>query len=58
MGLSTDERYQRARLQRGTRRDFFQDVICLTKYLLFEGWQYLLDFMLDDAIPRALVNSS
>ena len=58
MGLSTDERYQRARLQRGTRRGFFQDVICLTKYLLFEGWQHLLDFMLDDAIPSAFVNSS
>lgn len=53
-----DERYQRARIQRGTRRGFFQDVICLTKYLLFESWHHLLDFMLVDAIPRALVNSS
>ncbi len=58
MGLSTDQRYQRVRLQRGTRWGFFQDVVCLTKYLLFEGWQHLLDFMLDDAIPSALVNSS
>jgi hypothetical protein len=53
-----DERYQRTRLQRGTRRGFFQDVICLTKYLLFESWHHLLDFMLDDAVPIALVNSS
>lgn len=53
-----DERYQRARIQRGTRRGFFQDVICLTKYLLFESWHHLLDFMLDDAVPIALVNSS
>jgi hypothetical protein len=53
-----DERYQRARLQGGTRRGFFNDVLCLTKYLLFESWHHLLDFMLDDAIPMALVNSS
>jgi hypothetical protein len=53
-----DERYQRARIQRGTRRGFFQDVICLTKYLLFESWHHLLDFMLDDCTPIALVNSS
>jgi hypothetical protein len=53
-----DERYQLARMQRGTRRGFFQDVFCLTKYLLFESWHHLLDFMLDDAVPIALVNSS
>ena len=53
-----DERYQRARIQRGTRRGFFQDVICLTKYLLFESWHHLLDFMLDETIPVARVNSS
>ena len=58
MGLSTDERYERARIQRGTRQGFFQDVICLTKYLLFESWHHLLDFMLDDAIPITRVNSS
>ena len=51
-------RYQQARIQRGTRRGFFQDVICLTKYLLFESWHHLLDFMLDDCVPIALVNSS
>jgi hypothetical protein len=26
--------------------------------LLFESWHHLLDFMLDDAVPIALVNSS
>lgn len=47
-----DERYQRARAQRGTRKGFFQDLLSLTKYLLFENWQHLLDFLLDDSGPR------
>ncbi|NET40274.1 MAG: ISNCY family transposase, partial [Cyanothece sp. SIO1E1] len=46
-----DERYQRVRCQRGTRKGFFQDILSLTKYLLFESWQHLLDFMLDDSVP-------
>lgn len=53
-----DKRYQRARIQRGTRKGFFNDVLCLTKYLLFDGWQHLLDFMLDEVIPITRVNSS
>ncbi|MEA5621174.1 hypothetical protein VB711_25555 [Cronbergia sp. UHCC 0137] len=53
-----DERYQRVRFQRGTRKGFFQDVICLTKYLLFDNWYHLLNFMLDDSVPIPLVNSS
>lgn len=53
-----NERYQRVRIQRGTRKGFFQDVICLTKYLLFDNWYHLLDFMLDDSVPIPLVNSS
>lgn len=47
-----DERYLRARAQRGTRKGFFQDLLSLTKYLLFENWQHLLDFLLDDSGPR------
>ncbi|MEM9276831.1 MAG: ISNCY family transposase [Cyanobacteria bacterium P01_F01_bin.143] len=46
-----DERYQLARHQRGTRKGFFQDILSLTKYLLFESWHHLLDFMLGDAEP-------
>ena len=46
-----DERYQAVRRQRGTRKGFFQDLLCLTKYLLFGSWQHLLDFMLDDSVP-------
>jgi hypothetical protein len=44
-----DLSYQRIRQQRGTRKGFFQDILALTKYLLFESWQHLLDFMLDDS---------
>lgn len=44
-----DERYERARTQRGTRKGFFQDLLSLTKYLWFESWQHLLDFILDDS---------
>ena len=46
-----DGRYQEVRRQRGTRKGLFQDLLCLTKYLLFESWQHLLDFMLDDSAP-------
>jgi hypothetical protein len=46
-----DTRYQQARQQRGTRRGFFQDLLSLTKYLLFEDWQHLLEFLLDDSHP-------
>ena len=48
-----DERYKRVRLLRGTRKGFFQDILCLTKYLLFESWQHLLDFMLTETITTA-----
>ena len=46
-----DGRYQLARHQRGPRKGFFQDILSLTKYLLFESWHHLLDFMLGDAEP-------
>ena len=46
-----DKRYQEVRRQRGTRKGLFQDLLCLTKYLLFESWQHLLDFMLDHSAP-------
>jgi hypothetical protein len=53
-----DEAYQKVRHQRGTRKGFFQDILSLTKYLLFEGWQALIDFMLDDSPPKRATNSS
>jgi hypothetical protein len=57
LGL-VDERYQRIRVQRGTRKGFFQDILSLTKYLFFESWHHLLDFMLDAPVSLALPNSS
>jgi len=53
-----DPAYQQIRQQRGTRRGFFQDLLCLTKYLLFESWQHLIDFMLADSDPILTPNSS
>ncbi|MEA5550954.1 ISNCY family transposase [Anabaena cylindrica UHCC 0172] len=44
-----DKPYQQIRLQRGTRKGFFQDILSLTKYLLFDSWQHLIDFMLNDS---------
>jgi hypothetical protein len=46
-----DEKHQEARKKRGTRKGFFQDITSLTKYLLFESWQALLDFMLYGSPP-------
>ena len=46
-----DSSYQKIRNKRGTRKGFFQDILALTKYFLFEGWQHLIDFMLDGIHP-------
>lgn len=51
LGLA-DERYQAIRQIRATRQGFFQDILALTKYLYFESWNALLDFMLADAAPK------
>jgi len=51
LGLA-DERYQSIRQIRGTRKGFFQDILALTKYLWFESWNALLDFMLADTTPK------
>jgi len=53
-----DESYQQIRLKRGTRKGFFQDILALTKYLWFESWQHLLDFMLSDSPPSQTADSS
>ena len=47
-----DERYQSIRQIRGTRKGFFQDILALTKYMWFESWTALLDFMLADTTPK------
>ena len=52
------EFYQKIRQQRGTRKGFFQDILSLTKYLLFESWQHLIDFMLSDSTTTVATNSS
>jgi len=43
-----DAPYQKIRQQRGTRKGFFQDLLALTKYLWFESWTALIEFMLDE----------
>ena len=43
-----DESYQKIRQLRGTRKGFFQDIQSLTRYFLFDSWQHLIDFMLDE----------
>ena len=53
-----DTSYQQIRQQRGTRKGFFQDILTLTKYLLFSSWQHLIDFMLTDATPSLTTDSS
>jgi hypothetical protein len=53
-----DTSYQQIRQQRGTRKGFFQDILALTKYLLFHSWQHLIDFMLSDAKPTPATDSS
>jgi hypothetical protein len=54
----TDLAYQQIRHKRGTRKGFFQDLLSLTKYLLFESWPSLIDFMLYGSTPNLVVNSS
>ena len=45
-----DQSYQQIRQLRGTRQGFFQDIRALTRYFLFDSWQHLIDFMLDDTV--------
>jgi hypothetical protein len=51
-----DFSYQQIRRKRVTRKGFFQDILALTKYILFDEWQHLIDFMLGDT--PVLANSS
>ena len=43
-----DSSYQEIRRKRGTRKGFFQDIVSLTKYFIFDSWEHLIDFMLSD----------
>ena len=54
----TDSAYQQIRQKRGTRKGFFQDIVSLTQYLLFESWQSLIDFMLYGSPSPQTANSS
>jgi len=53
-----DASYQQIRQKRGTRKGFFRDILSLTKYFLFNSWQYLIDFMLSDSDPSLTTDSS
>lgn len=41
-----DHKYHRLRQALAARQTFVQDLQALTRYLLFESWEQLLDFML------------
>ncbi len=41
-----DGKYQMLRAAVGTRQTFFSDIRTLTRYLVFESWDHLLDFMI------------
>ena len=42
-----DEKYQLLREELSARRTFFNDLRALLRYLLFESWEHLLDFMIE-----------
>jgi hypothetical protein len=54
----TDLAYQQIRHKRATRKGFFQDILSLTKYLLFESWLSLIDVMLYGSTPNLAANFS
>lgn len=52
----TDPVYQQLRHELGAQRTFFQDIRTLTRYMPFDSWQHLLNFMFKqlqlDADPK------
>jgi hypothetical protein len=40
-----DSKYQQLRSALGARKTFFNDIRALTRYILFDNWNHLLDFM-------------
>ena len=53
-----DESYQKIRKQLVTRKGFFQDIRSLTKYLFFESWSVLIQFMISGKRLSRTANSS
>jgi len=53
-----DQPYQQIRLHLGTRKRFFHDLRTLTTYFVFDDWQHLISFMLDEFEPLRTPNSS
>lgn len=49
-----DAKYRRLRQALGPRATFFNDIKTLTRYLFFESWQHLLDFMIKqlELVPK------
>lgn len=41
----TDKVYRLVREELGRRNTFFNDVRALTRYLIFDSWNHLLEFM-------------
>jgi hypothetical protein len=41
-----DAKYQIVRAELATRKTFFDDLRALTRYLYFESWEHMLDFMI------------
>ncbi len=41
-----DSKYQLVRQKLGTRKNFFNDVRALTRYICFDGWDAMLNFMM------------
>ena len=52
----TDKLWQKARKVLGARRDFFQNLLVLTRYLIFPGWRTLIKTMIDGQPPPELAN--
>ena len=53
-----DVNYQQVRQQVGTRKRFFDDLQTLTTYFVFDSWQHLISFMLNEFKPIKTPNSS
>ncbi len=53
-----DKSYQLLRQHLGTRKRFFNDLRTLTTYFVFDSWQHLISFMLDEFEPIKAANSS
>lgn len=53
-----DPPYQQIRQRLGTRQRFFNDLRALTCYWVFESWQHLIAFMLEQSVPAKTMNSS